>query len=122
MNTDLEFVPVPPAELDRIRSNGIDDYGNPFTVQTTETGPPLRCLTLSTVGEQAALIAYRASPFGGPYAEVGPVFVQAEPCRGFAGDIFPADFRERRAVLRPYDADGLMLDGIVAEPGTSEGS
>jgi Protein of unknown function (DUF1203) len=121
VNTDLEFVPVPPADLDRIRSNGIDDYGNPFTVRTTGAGAPLRCcLTLSTDGEQVALIAYRPSPLGGPYAEVGPVFVHAEACRGFAGDVFPADFRERRAVLRPYDADGLMLDGIVAERGTSE--
>ena len=30
------------------------------------------------------------------------------------------DFRDRRAVLRPYDASGQMLDGVVAEPGTSE--
>ena len=122
MNTDLEFVPVPPADLNRIRCNGIDDYGNPFTVQTTEAGVPLRCcLSLSTDGEQVALIAHRPSPLGGPYAEVGPVFVHAEACPGFAGDGFPADFSERRAVLRPYDADGLMLDGVVAEPGTSDG-
>jgi hypothetical protein len=60
MNTDLEFVPVPSADLDRIRCNGIDDYGNPFTVQTAEAGAPLRCcLTLSTDGEQVALVHVR---------------------------------------------------------------
>jgi hypothetical protein len=86
MFSELEFLPVPATDLDRI-----------------------------------ALIAYRPSPLGGPYAEVGPVFVHAEPCPGYAGPEFPADFRERRAVLRPYDAAGQMLDGVLAEPGTSEG-
>ncbi|GAA1586193.1 hypothetical protein GCM10009742_34970 [Kribbella karoonensis] len=56
---------------------------------------------------------------GGPYAEVGPVFVHLTDCpRPAAG--FPADFRDRRAVLRPYDSAGQMLDGVVTEPGTSE--
>ncbi|HEU4945659.1 MAG TPA: DUF1203 domain-containing protein [Kribbella sp.] len=122
MITELEFVPVPPADLDRIRCNGQDDHGNPFTVRTVGAGAPLRCcLTLSTDGERVALIAYRPSPLGGPYAEVGPVFVHAKACPGYSGEVFPDQFRDRRAVLRPYDADGQMLDGVVAEPGTSEG-
>jgi hypothetical protein len=122
MITELEYLAVPAADLDRIRANGLDDYGNTLTAQTAGAGAPLRCcLRLSTPGEQLALIAYQPSPLGGPYAEVGPVFIHRFECAGFSGDGFPEDFRERRAVLRPYDAAGLMLDGVLAEPGTSEG-
>jgi len=74
---------------------------------------------LSTDSEQVALIAYRPSPLGGPYAEVGPVFVHAEACRGFAGES-SGGLRERAQCCARTDADGLMLDGIVAERGTSE--
>lgn len=122
MITELEFVPVPVTALDRIRCNGHDDFGNPLVAQASGAGAPLRCcLTLSREGEQIALISHRPSPLGGPYAEVGPVFVHVDPCPGFTGTDFPADFTDRRAVLRPYDATGQMLDGVLAEPGESEG-
>ena len=121
MITELEFVPVPVSDLDRIRCNGHDDYGHPLVPQTAAAGAPLRCcLTLSSEGEQIALISHRPSSLGGPYAEVGPVFVHVEPCPGFTDSSFPTDFVERRAVLRPYDATGQMLDGVLVEPGESE--
>lgn len=120
--TTLEYLPVPPADLHRIRCNGNDDFGNRLIPRAADEGLPLRCcLRLSEQGEKVALIAYRPSKQGGPYAEVGPVFVHSGRCDGHPGDAFPGDFHDRRAVLRPYDADGLMLEGILAEPGTSEG-
>jgi len=86
MTTELEFVPVPRADLDRIRCNGHDDFGHPSTTLTAKAGQPLRCcLTLSTDGDQIALIAYRPSPLGGPYAEVGPVFIHGIASRTLAG-------------------------------------
>lgn len=122
MITELEFVPVPPADLDRIRCNGHDDFGHRLVTRSSATGTPLRCcLTLSGAGEQIALISHRPSSLGGPYAEVGPVFVHVDACPGFTGSSYPADFVDRRAVLRPYDKAGQMLDGVLAEPGESEG-
>lgn len=122
MITELEFVPVPATDLDRIRCNGHDDFGNPLVARTSGAGAPLRCcLRLSFEGEQIALVSHRPSSLGGPYAEVGPVFIHAGPCPGFTGSSFPADFADRRAVLRPYDSTGQMLDGVLAEPGESEG-
>lgn len=121
MSAELEFLPVPPADLDRIRGAGTDDHGNPLTVRTADDRVPLRCcLTLSDPDDRVALIAYRPSTVGGPYAEIGPVFVHADPCPGYTGDGFPDGYRERLAVLRPYDADGQMLTGVLAGPGTSE--
>ncbi|WP_185448021.1 DUF1203 domain-containing protein [Kribbella qitaiheensis] len=122
MNGDLEYLPVPAPALDRIRCNDHDDYGNSLIAQSSGAGAPLRCcLRMSTEGEQIALIAYQPSPLGGPYAEIGPVFIHVDECSGPALSGFPLDFLDRRAVLRPYDAAGLMLDGVLAEPGTSEG-
>jgi hypothetical protein len=121
MSTELDYLSVPAAALDRIRCNGHDDFGNPVVARAAEGGEPLRCcLTLAAPGAEIALIAHRPSGLGGPYAEVGPVFVHVSGCAGFSSDGFPADFAERRAVLRPYDALGGMLEGVVAEPGMSE--
>jgi Protein of unknown function (DUF1203) len=117
----LEYAGVPRADLDRIRRAGRDDFGNDLVEREAEEGLPLRCcLRLSDAGERIALIAFRPSALGGPYAEVGPVFVHTGDCPGYpSAQVFPPDFAGRRAVLRPYDARGLMLDGLVAEPGRS---
>jgi len=120
MNTELEYVAVPAAELDRIRCNGYDDFGNVVVSRVAGGGEPLRCcLTLAPPGDRIALVSHRPMTSGGPYAEVGPVFVHLTDCPAPAADAFPEDFQDRRAVLRPYDAAGQMLDGVLAEPGTS---
>ncbi|HEY3003633.1 MAG TPA: DUF1203 domain-containing protein [Kribbellaceae bacterium] len=120
--TTFEYLPVPAADLARIRRTGHDDHGNPLVPQLSEAGLPLRCcLRVSTEGERIALIAYRPSALGGPYAEIGPVFVHTNDCGGPESTTsFPSDFTNRRAVLRPYDAGGRLMDGVLAGPGESE--
>lgn len=117
----LEYTGIPAADLDRIRCNRRDDFGHQLVERAAEAGLPLRCcLRLAEAGERIALIAFRPSSLGGPYAEVGPVFVHTGDCPGYpAADAFPPDFAGRRAVLRPYDAAGLMMAGLVAAPGES---
>lgn len=115
--TTLEYLPVPAADLDRIRCNGHDDHGNDVEPRLAGGGEPLRCcLTLAPAGDSIALIAYQPSSLGGPYAETGPVFIHTSDCDG-PSDEFPADFVDRDAVLRPYDALGRQLDGLVVRPG-----
>ena len=115
--TTFEYLPVPAADLDRIRCNGHDDHGNALEQRVAGGGEPLRCcLTLAPAGASIALIAYQPSTLGGPYAETGPVFVHAAGCDGPA-DGFPADFVDRDAVLRPYDGAGRQLGGLVVRPG-----
>lgn len=114
---------LPADDLDRIRARGTDDFGNPVvvTVNTDEGGAPLRCcLQEAAVGERVALIAYRPSTLGGAYAEVGPVFVHADPCPGWSGSGYPDSYRHRRQLLRAYDAAGRAIDNIIVEPGHAE--
>ena len=125
--TTFQIEAIPAAELDRIRAVGQDVEGNPFTPRDAGGGEPLRCcLRPAREGERVALIAYRPTGTAGAYAETGPVFVHAQPCAGYPADGgWPPEFRDRRQVLRAYDAagriaDATLVDGAAAEEGIAK--
>jgi len=104
--------PIPAAALRRIRAAGRDDIGNPLRLSVADRpGAPLRCcLREAQPGERLALIAWQPFENGGPYAEVGPVFVHAEECAGYTEvHAYPDGYRHRKQVFRPYDASGDMV-------------
>jgi hypothetical protein len=119
---------IPAAQLDRIRRTGADEAGNAFAPFTAdEPGAPLRCcLREARAGERIALIAFRPAGGTGPYAEIGPVFVHADECPGYADpQALPIEFRHRRQVLRSYNCagrieDAVLVDGEAAEDGLAE--
>ncbi|MDP9239660.1 MAG: DUF1203 domain-containing protein [Actinomycetota bacterium] len=116
---DLQINALPADELRRIRAQSSDDHGNPYTVRVDETGgAPLRCcLRDSRPGERIALIAYAPLGRPGPYDEVGPVFVHAEECSGYADPHrYPEEFRARPQVFRTYRADGSISGGRLVQP------
>jgi hypothetical protein len=111
---------IDPARLDLIRSAGQDDSGNPFTAHdATGEGEPLRCcLRFAHAGERIALMSFAPFTDPSPWREVGPVYVHAEPCAGYAGHSMPEELRRGPRVLRTYRADGSMDYGhntLVAE-------
>ena len=114
---------IPAAELNAYRSSGEDRFGNPFVVTINDEagGAPLRCcLTEARIGQAVALAAYRPFPFDGHYAEVGPVYVHAEPCAGYKDTgRYPASFRHRKQVLRAYGHNRILgaelVEGADAE-------
>ncbi len=111
-----------PGQLDRIRTGGEDDFGNRVVrLAGHEAGAPLRCcLRDSRDGEDITLIAHQPSTVGGPYAEVGPVFIHADRCEGYAATGYPDGFRHRSQLLRGYDADGRQVDNTVTEGPAAE--
>jgi hypothetical protein len=113
---------IPAAELDRIRSRGIDDLGNELRPQRADGDEPLRCcLRDATAGEDLLLIGYRPSPLGGPYAEIGPVFVHADRCAGYGEpNAYPTGFRDRTLVFRSYGPDGRIVAGEVVAGADAE--
>jgi hypothetical protein len=103
---------IPAAVLDRIRAAGHDDFDNPLAAILDEAGgSPLRCcLRPSAPGDVVCLISYRPFARPGPYAEVGPVFVHAEACPGYAAnDRYPDGYRDwPTMIFRPYRRDGAI--------------
>jgi hypothetical protein len=124
MSLAFRVVALDPDGLDRIRARGVDDFGNPVVVNvnTEVGGTPLRCcLREAAVGEHVALIAYQPALVGGPYAEVGPIFVHAEHCGGYEmPDAYPEGFRHRRLVLRAYDVEGRQVDNQIVDGSEAE--
>jgi hypothetical protein len=116
----LVFEPISPATLQQIRAAGVDEAGNRLTVQVdAEGGNPLRCcLRESTRAERVLLIAYTPPGTRGAYAERGPVFIHAEPCSGYlTPDRYPPALSHRQQVVRAYDRDGRIADGVLVSDG-----
>ncbi|HEY2126722.1 MAG TPA: DUF1203 domain-containing protein [Streptosporangiaceae bacterium] len=116
----LRFEPIPAATLDEIRAAGMDEAGNRLAVQTdTGGGSPLRCCLRETIpGEKVLLIAYTPPGGRGGYAERGPVFIHAERCGGYrTPDHYPPALSHRQQVVRAYDRDGRIADGVLVSDG-----
>lgn len=107
----------------------LDDAGHaPEIIVDSDGGSPLRCcLRLSRPDETLLLASYAplrrwalstgADP--GPYNELGPVFLHAEPCAGPDSDEWPAELRGQPRVLRAYDARGRIVGGAVVVEGAA---
>ena len=126
--------PIDPARLDAVRRAGEDGWGNAVTpFAASGSGEPLRCcLRFATAGESIALISFAPFERPSPWREVGPVYVHADRCEGYAERWLPEELRRGPRVLRTYRADGSMnyehntlvddedlepvLDRLLAEP------
>jgi hypothetical protein len=109
---------IPAAELDGIRAAGRDEAGNPLRV-VDGAGSPLRCcLREARPGEKLMLIAYTPPGTAGAYAERGPVFIHAERCEGYSTPHdYPPDLSRRAQVVRAYDGQGRIADGVLVADG-----
>ncbi|HEX4470803.1 MAG TPA: DUF1203 domain-containing protein [Nocardioides sp.] len=109
--TDLLAVhAIEPARLDAVRTAGEDGFGNPVTAYAASgAGEPLRCcLRFARAGEQIALISYAPFEAVSPWREVGPAYIHADRCEGYADRWLPEELRRGPRVLRTYRADGTM--------------
>ena len=116
----LTYLPIPAEELDAIRTAGRDEAGNVLEIQVpAEGGAPLRCcLREARAGERLLLIAYTPPGTAGAYAERGPVFIHAERCDGYPEPhAYPAGLIGRQQVVRAYDRQGRIADGVLVADG-----
>jgi hypothetical protein len=108
--TRFQVHPIHPARLDAVRRNGTDGHGNPFhAFPASGAGEPLRCcLRFARPGESIALISFAPFEHPSPWTEVGPVYVHADRCEGYAGAGLPKELRTGPRLLRAYRADATM--------------
>jgi hypothetical protein len=108
--THLLVRPIDPAHLDEVRSSSADGHGNrlrPFAATGRE---PLRCcLRYARAGEQITLISYAPFDLPSVWREVGPAYIHAARCDGYAPTgRLPEQLATGPRVLRTYRADDTM--------------
>ena len=113
--TALRFVSMPTAAARAFQAGAADANGQPPERHVAdEDGLPCRhCQRPIATGEPYLILAYRPFPAAQPYAELGPIFLHAEPCeRHLDSSELPEMFRDWKNVLvRGYGADDRIVYG-----------
>jgi len=113
--TDIRVSPMPTEHAEAIWAGGTDANGmTPERhVSDGDDVPCRHCLGDVAAGEEYLILAYRPFPELQPYAETGPIFLHAQPCRayGAVGEV-PAIYLGRGSrIVRGYDAGGRIVYG-----------
>ncbi|MCG3267439.1 DUF1203 domain-containing protein [Yoonia sp. I 8.24] len=97
-----------------LRAGGADAYGHaPERVISAGSGTPCRCC-LNNVPKGAEMLICAARPFPNlhPYAETGPIFLCADDCTPFSGNMTPPILRNSsQFLLKGYCADHRIIYG-----------
>lgn len=118
----IRFNPIPTEDAERLWAGQCDAHGlKPERQVSDGVGVPCRhCLEIVAEGEPYLVLAYRPFPEAQPYAEIGPIFLHAEPCRAYSdGPRTPAIFLAGEPrIVRAYDRDNRIIYGTgkVVEP------
>ncbi len=99
---------IPTPDYERLRTGGIDAYGQSPLVRISEgpANPCRHCLGLINEGEPKLVLAYRPFAAPQPYAETGPIFLHQNTCARYDSDALPGWFAFLDpAAIRGYGAD-----------------
>src|SRR5262249_12297579 len=120
----IAIAPVPTAFLRRVRSEGIDDLGQPVKHVVAEGGEPCRdVLRRARPSERLILASFTPFSKPGPYKEYGPIFVLAdETSEEIRRDALPSagsedDYLRQQFVIRAYsDAEEILDAELIKAP------
>ena len=109
----IRFHPIPTDHVRALQSGAPDANGQvPERHVATGTGNPCRhCLGLIPEGAGILVLAHRPFPAFQPYAEVGPIFLCADPCAAGGGQDLPALLSSPDYIVRGYGADDRIVYG-----------
>ena len=117
------FTALPTATVRAYQAGAPDANGQPpERVLAQGPGNPCRhCLQMIEPGAPMLILAHRPFPAPQPYAEVGPIFLHAEPCAAAApSPDLPAILASPEYIVRGYGADHRIVygtGGVVARAG-----
>ena len=118
----VRYTPIPSEHAREIWTGGQDAHGmQPERHLSDGVGVPCRhCLQEVQAGEAYLVLAYRPFPEPQPYAEVGPIFLHAEPCGAYdETDKTPEMYlRGEPRIVRGYGRDDRIIYGTgrIVEP------
>ena len=108
------FIALPTNEVRLLQAGSADANRQAPQVSISDgDGNPCRhCLREIPAGAPMLILAWRPFADLQPYAEVGPVFLCAEPCMRHPEDEgVPKLYRDREMLIRGYDAGERIIYG-----------
>ena len=111
----MHVTPIPTEHAESYWSGGPDAHVlKPERRLSDGAGVPCRhCLEEVAQGQAYLVLAYCPFPAAQPYAEVGPIFLHAEPCSAYReNEAIPAMYLNGEPrLLRGYDRDNRIVYG-----------
>jgi hypothetical protein len=110
---NLHFTPVSTETARAYQSGQPDANGQaPERHVSDGDGNPCRhCLRMIPEGAGMLVLAHRPFPAPQPYAEVGPIFLCADPCPPGAGSQMPEMLASADYILRGYSPEHRIVYG-----------
>ena len=113
--TALRFISMPTEDARAFQAGAPDANGQPPErhIAPADGLPCRHCQRPISTGEPYLILAYRPFPAAQPYAELGPIFLHAEPCeRHPESAALPEMFRDwERVLIRGYGNDDRIVYG-----------
>ena len=115
----MTFVAIPTGQARAYQAGDQDANGQVPERRLAEgAGNPCRhCLKMIPEGAGMLVLAHRPFPAPQPYAEVGPIFLCADPCERGGGAALPEMLAAPDYIVRGYGADDRIVygtGGVVA--------
>lgn len=112
----IRFIALPTETARALQAGGPDSYGFAPELRLADgPGYPCRhCLRPVPDGQGVLVLAHRPFPALQPYAETGPIFLCAAPCKRGGGPDLPEILSAPDYILRGYGADDRIVYGTGA--------
>jgi hypothetical protein len=109
----MRYVAIPTEVARHYQAGGADANGQvPERVLAEGGGNPCRhCLKMVPEGAGMLVLAHRPFPAPQPYAELGPIFLCADPCEEGGGEALPAMLASPDYIVRGYGPDDRIVYG-----------
>lgn len=112
----ITFTPIP-TETARAYQAGLPDANGMLPERQVSDGggnPCRHCLGLIPAGAEMLVLAHRPFPAPQPYAEMGPIFLCADPCIAGGGAALPEMLASSDYIVRGYGANDRIVYGTGA--------
>jgi hypothetical protein len=111
--------PEPYRPLFALSDEQLEERGMKRMTVTSPTFPCRISLVDRDIGEQVILLNHVSHDVANPYRASHAIFVADAP-QGEYVDEVPPVFETRTLSLRAFDAEGMMADALVTQPGEAD--
>ena len=118
----IRFQPLPTDLVRALQASAPDANGQvpERHMSDGDANPCRHCLTMIPQGAGMLVLAHRPFPAPQPYAEVGPIFLCADPCAAGSGQSLPAMLSSPDYIIRGYGGDDRIVYGTGGVVPTSD--